>query len=654
MRKRFSILAICMMCCAAAVVMTSCSDDNSSPKQETDNGEWLVSDDMMDKSTRPGDDFFMYCNGGFWQNTTVDEDKADINSWIKVGLQNIVNERIAALHFPSQEKMLTDAGRMDANAVTHQRNKMQSVIDRINDVTSLEEMWKLTAQLMLEGYRCPFKLNVLSHNGRMAAYLSCNFKDEFAASFLEKDNDLSWRINHDANVLACAKPLAGKSTRSFDTEQWPMLKIIFENLGISLEDAYIIAAVPDQPDIVVQGQMKAFQQLQNLDLDTWKQEIMLPLINQDKVCFDDEELGNYNQEKGQEQTRADLVKNFAKRYLNYETSKIYTDAYVTPEMKRRTLDMCIQMREVLHQRIENNEWMSAQSKHNAIEKLEAMTFCIGCPDEWFDEGLPDLSQESTLFDDVLAVRRAQLNLNRRLIGMETVKVSFHAIINNQHDLTTVNAFYSQNYNSMNIYPIWIMDPVYNPNANEAHNYVSCTVFGHEITHGFDTNGAKFNKMGDLGEIWASQADKEEFLRRAQLLIDYYSQTEVMPWSLPGLCNQGDYTVSENIADLGGFLIAYETYEKHLQDNGFKGDQLKLQCQRFFLSYAYLWQAKYSAKYAQVRTLGEGDEHKDKDIHSLPRERVNGIVRNVDYWYDLFPIEPTDKLYLAPADRVRIW
>ena len=654
MKRQLFIFAAGLVFCAAMVIATSCSDDNSSPKQVTDNGEWLVNDDMMDQNTRPGDDFYMYCNGGFWKNTTIDETKSDVDFFLKTGLPQKVDELVKALHMPSQEKMLTDAANLTESAVTQQRNKMQSVIDRINAVTTKEEMWKLTAQLMLEGYRCPFKLNVFSRNRRMVAFLNCATNDDYANAFLEKENNISWRINHDANALACVKPLAGKFTRSFDTEQWPMLKVIFETLGIPLEDAYIITSNPEQQDAVVQSQMTIMQILQNADLDTWKQEIMPSFVTRDNVFFDDENLNAYNKKNGKALTREDFVKQFAKVYLKYEISKVFCDAYVTPEMKRRTLDICIQMRDVFHQRIENNEWMSAQSKHNAIEKLEAMTFCIGSPDEWFDEGLPDLSRETTLLDDVLAVRRAQLNLNRRFIGMETTKAAFHSIINNINDMTTVNASYSQNYNSMNIYPIWMMEPLYSPSANEAHNYVVYNVFGHEITHGFDTNGAKFNKDGDLGTIWASQADSEEFLRRAQMLINYYSQTEVMPWALPGLCNQGDYTISENIADLGGFLIVYDTYVKHLQESGFKGEQLTQQCQRFFIAHAYFWQAKYSAQYAHDCTLGEGENHVNKDIHSLPRERVNGVVRNIDYWYDLFSVEPTDKLYLAPADRVRIW
>jgi len=127
----------------------------------------------------------------------------------------------------------------------------------------------------------------------------------------------------------------------------------------------------------------------------------------------------------------------------------------------------------------------------------------------------------------------------------------------------------------------------------------------------------------------------------------------MPGALPGICNDGTMTLGENIADLGGFEIAFEAYVNHLKRQGFTGSQMRLQ-QRFYLAYAHLWQARYSAPYALERTVGMDGSLKGKDTHSLERERINGVVMNTDAWYDLFDIRPGDKLYRAPEDRVHIW
>ena len=283
-----------------------------------------------------------------------------------------------------------------------------------------------------------------------------------------------------------------------------------------------------------------------------------------------------------------------------------------------------------------------------------MTFNVGCPDQWMPDGLPDLSACETILDDVLALRRTQLQFNISLAGQPTVKAGYHSGLANTFDLTVANAFYMQNHNSMNITPIWFMEPYYQEGANEAFNYASYSVTGHEITHGFDTNGSQYDWQGDLGNLFANETDQQEFLRRAQMLIDYYNQFEILPWSLPGVYADGAFTVGENIADLGGFLIAYETYLRHLREAGFTGEQYDLQRRRFYLAYAWQMHGKYSVMYAHDLTLGADDNPSTKDTHSLLRERVNGVVMNTDDWYELFPIQPEDKLYRKDGDRVRIW
>ena len=124
--------------------------------------------------------------------------------------------------------------------------------------------------------------------------------------------------------------------------------------------------------------------------------------------------------------------------------------------------------------------------------------------------------------------------------------------------------------------------------------------------------------------------------------------------LPGVFNDGNYTLSENIADLGGVEMAFEAYTNRLKRQGFEGNQLRLQQQRFYLAYAHLWQAKYNALYAQELTQGRNELGAGKNVHSLERERVIGVVMNTDAWYDLFDVKPGDKFYRKPEERVHIW
>jgi putative endopeptidase len=430
-----------------------------------------------------------------------------------------------------------------------------------------------------------------------------------------------------------------------------MLTTIFNTLGISLDDVYLFDSYPLAiTNNLVEPAMNMLDEMQNgKDVDDWK-EVLTEYVKYDELLFDDEKLAEYNKTATSPLTPEIAIYNFCTHFLKYETSYVFATTYVTAEMKQRTTQLCEELRQSFRERIQSNAWMSEASKQNAMDKLDAMTFNIGAPDTWYEEGLPDISDEETLYDDVLAIRGTLFNLQKKLLGKPTKSNSFHLIIL-ESPLTTTNAFYVPNYNSINIYPMWMVKPGYDAEQNEAHNYATMAVFGHEITHGFDTNGAKWNKVGDLEDIWASDADRQEFAKRAQQLIDYYSTFEVMP--LTGVHCDGAYTAGENIADLGGFQIAYDDYVNHLKAQGFKDEQLRLQRQRFFEAYAYHWSGKWTASFAESRTLGS-DDPSEKDEHALFRERINGVVTNTDDWYDLFDVKPTDKLYLAPENRIRIW
>lgn len=263
------------------------------------------------------------------------------------------------------------------------------------------------------------------------------------------------------------------------------------------------------------------------------------------------------------------------------------------------------------------------------EKLNAMKFFVGKPDTWFEEGVPDLSDTETLQEDFLRIRKAYIALQTKLIGMDKNEASFHYIAGLQDDtnLTESNAYYHPFFNSLYIYPAWMAEPFYNPSNEDAVNYVTFMVFGHEMTHGFDSEGAYYDKDGDKTEkgLFVGN-DEAEFQRRTQLLVDCYSQFELLPGVLPNK-NDGQYTLAENIADLGGFEIAYDAFVAHQQQKGVKDDELIQQKRHFYQAYANLWRAKYTATYVkQVTTSSDGDE---PDEHSLCKERVNGVVCNTN-------------------------
>lgn len=658
MMKKY-IMVAAAFCCMTITVFTSCSesDDDSSTQEENpvvDNGVWPVPDDAMDTSYRPGDDFFMYSNGGFWKTATVDESKAEINCWAKNEVAELMKQRMNSVHVPSIEKMKKDLDEMDADMIALQNERMQQAIDRIQAINTREEAWTLIGQLMKEGYYMPFSFIPFSVNGKMAVVFQIDATNYFTTnSLLEPEKkSLHWQLTHNPDVLARVKPLISGGTRSFDQTQFPMIEAIMNAMDFPLESVYTIdkfhTAKPEQ----IQSQFSFLLMLQNRDGQEWKEDL-IEFVDKDKVLYDDASLKALNSNQPKALTREEMIDNFSSHYLKYERSHALTEAYVTQEMKDHTRQICEDMRQTFRERIATYDWMGDVTRKNIREKIDAMTFNIGSPDKYLTEGLPDLSQEKTLFDDVRAVRCSFINLFRKVTGKSTPEVCFH-MTTAQQGLEIINAVYNPNFNSMNIFPVWLMEPYYDARNNEAYNYSIAMTFGHEITHGFDPEGLKYDKQGDLSNLLGSEADQQEYNRRAQQLIDCYSGFEVMPWALPGLYNDGTYTITENVADLGGFILAYETYKKHLTEKGFTGEQYDLQCKRFYQAIAWLWHGKYTAKYAQNKTSGEDENGQEKDIHSLYRERVNGTVINTDDWYNLFSISPNDKLYRKAEDRVRIW
>ena len=611
-KKYLMTLTAALFCAMTMVVLTACTDihDNPAPVVVVDDKEWKA-DANKDTSVRPGDDFFMYCNGGWWNSTVVDE----TTPFKKLHIGNLEDEmkkREDALTLPSKTKVLADAGKTDAATIKAQKDQLQSAIDRVNALTTKEEAWKLMGELYKEGYRTPFDLLTFSIDGKVVITLNVYAVKDYTAQLWSKQS-LWWRLANDADLLARVRPLKGAATRGFNNDKWPMLVTFFNTLGISLDDVYTIDTFPD---FILRGSagmlLDAMIGAQDMSLEEWKDELK-EVLKEDAVYFDD------SAAESAAMTCKETVNNFLSIYLRYELSRAFAQAYVTADQKQLMAGYAEELRQTFRERIQQYDWMSDASKQNATEKINNMTFNIGAPDEWFDEGIADLSQEQTLFDDIRALRRAKVNLTCKLVGMTTERASFHQVISDLMPLTTVNACYVGSGNYMNILPAYMLSPNYDPNVNDAHNYANMMAWGHEIIHGFDTNGAKFNQVGNWGSLWANENDSQEFQKRAQQLIDYYSSLDIMPFET-GLKNDGAFTVAENVADLGGFYLAYDSYVKHLKKQGFTGDQLRLQKQRFYEAYGYLWSAKWNAEHAKNKTLGnEAKGVKRRLVRPLRRE-----------------------------------
>jgi len=350
----------------------------------------------------------------------------------------------------------------------------------------------------------------------------------------------------------------------------------------------------------------------------------------------------------------DRVKNIYDKLAHYEISYEYGEKYVTPAAIEIVSKICQDQKQAFLDRISNSSWLSEATKATCTEKLNAMSFNIGKPNEWYEEGLPDLSQSTTLVEDVALLRKARMGVCKRIAGMDIDKCAFHAAIVMGTPLSTTNAIYLRNFNAMIIFPAFILPPLIEEGLCEAQLYGNSVTFAHEITHGFDNLGALYDKNGDPNPIWGSEADRQEFERRSKQLSDYYSTLEVMPDDLPGVYNDGAYTLAENIADLGGLEITLQAYKTRAQELGITGSELTKQLQRFFRANANLWRSKYSLTHALLATYGSSINSEGKDEHSLAKERVNGTAANMDDWYTVFDVTPDQKMYLPADKRTHIW
>jgi putative endopeptidase len=315
--------------------------------------------------------------------------------------------------------------------------------------------------------------------------------------------------------------------------------------------------------------------------------------------------------------------------------RIYVARYFTTRAKDQIDDLVAQILLAMKERIERVGWMSAETKYKALNKLSRLKVKIGYPDEWRDySGLEIHPNE--LVDNV---RNARIFDWLRRVARLNVAVDRY-----EWDATpqTVNTEYSSTLNEVVLPAGQLQAPYFNPAADPAVNYGGIgAAIGHELIHGFDDDGRKYDGAGALSNWWTN-ADAREFDARAAELSRQYSSFE----PLPGLHMNGDQTIGENIADLGGVLVALDAYHRSVAErsapvlDGFTGDQ------RFFLSYAQSFRAKRTDE--ATRQLIVSDSHPPEQY------RVNGIVRNIDAWYQAFNVQAGDRLYLASGNRVRIW
>ncbi|MEX0877303.1 MAG: M13 family metallopeptidase, partial [Candidatus Spechtbacterales bacterium] len=314
----------------------------------------------------------------------------------------------------------------------------------------------------------------------------------------------------------------------------------------------------------------------------------------------------------------------------------YVKKYFPPEAKEKINELVDNLTVALRHRIKELDWMTAETKKRAAEKLDAFSRKLGYPDKWKDYSALEVKKDSYVLNCLRATKfHVQDNLSK--VGKPTDRTEWHMTP------STVNAYFHPLHTEI-VFPAGILQPpFFDPNADDAVNYGGIgVVIGHEITHGFDDKGSQFDKDGNFKNWW-TQKDRKEFDARCQKIINQFNGYEV----LDGLFVNGTLTQGENIADLGGLNIAYEAYIRSLKD---KPEPPKLSGftykQRFFLGFAQVWRSKAREEYIKKLVA--------TDTHSPARFRILGTLANAPEFYDAFGLEEGDGMYIPPEDRVEIW
>ena len=643
--------------------------------------------EFVTPEVRPQDDLFRHVSGKWLVSAPIPPDRSNDGAFYRLRDQSeadlkAIIEKTATKTSPSADaKKVGDlfASFMDEGKINELGMKpIQGDLDRVKGLADKASFLKAVAELGRSGVEGPFGVGVNTDDKKSDQYIigmgqgGLGLPDE---SYYRDDKFKAIReayVKHIAKMFELAgwDDPKGAADRVMALEtrlaknHWDRVKSRDATLTYNKKDAAALAALtpgfdwklfweasgvePKQTAEVLVAQPSYFTALgaavQEVPLADWKDWLGWNVIRAHAPAlskpFVDENFAFF----GKTLTGAQELKPRWKRgvatvegSLGEVVGKLFVEEHFPPEARARMDTLVANLTEAYRRNILALEWMSPETKSKALEKLAKFNPKIGYPKQWRDYSKLEIRR-----DDLVGnlKRAAAFEIDRGLAKLGKPVDRDEWFMTPQ----TVNAYYNPGMNEI-VFPAAILrPPFFDMKADDAVNYGGIgAVIGHEIGHGFDDQGAKYNGDGNMIDWW-TDADRTQFEARSKKLIDQYSAFE--PAQLPGQHVNGALTIGENIGDLGGLTIAYQAYKIALGDkpapvlDGLTGPQ------RFFVGWAQVWRGK--ARDAELtRRLAT-------DPHSPAEFRCNGTLRNVPEFYEAFDVKPGDKLFLAPSDRVKIW
>ncbi len=681
--KNLSILLLIL------ILFTSCQQNHSNKKQQPIG----LNLEFMDKSIRPQDDFYNFVNGEWMKNTKIPADRSRWGSFDELRKNTDKNtlkilkeaQKNTAYKAGSDQRKALDyfASIMDIQQRTKEGIKpIKPFLDKINAIQNKQDV----AQYMIETE--PVLSSVfmgigvgadMKNSTKNVLYLSPSGLGLPERDYYVSDTDDAKKIRAqyqehigkmlkfigktDAeitqaknNILALETKLAQakltkEERRKPENTYNPMTVEQLANLMPDFDLKNYLKAFHLNVEKVIVTQpnyLKTFNTLyKNEKIDiikdflTWHllrstADKLSPEISDANWEFYGKTLDGLKERRPLEE-RALATVNWS---IGEAVGKLYVDKMFPPEAKTKAKEMINYLQKAYRQRINNLTWMSDETKKKAIEKVNALQIKIGYPDKWKDYSklqILAIKDGGSYFDNSLRVSKWHFEENIAKLNKPVDKTEWGMAPQ------IVNAYYNPSYNEI-VFPAAILQaPFYDYKADEAVNYGGMgAVIGHEISHGFDDQGAKFNAEGNFEQWWTNQ-DFEQFNVLVKKLADQYSKLE----PLPNIFVNGEFTSGENIGDLGGVNAAYTALQLYYKDHK-KPDKIQgfTPEQRFYLSWATIWRTKSrdEALKKQIKT----------DPHSPGQIRATQPLKNVDAFYKAFDIKEGDRMYMKPEDRVKIW
>jgi endothelin-converting enzyme/putative endopeptidase len=646
-------------------------------------GDWGYDAAAMDKSVKPGDDFWAYVNGTWDKTHQIAADRASAGPFVTLAdgaekdVRQIVEQLASNPNGDHLSQQIGDyyASFMDTAAI--EAAGTAPLKPYLAEIDAAKTRQQLLALFIKPGFAAPIDLGpapnfknpdvyavftgqatlglpsreyYLEDNAKMKAHRAA-YRDYIVT--IEKLAGLPGGEAAADRIIALETELSkvqwpAAERRDIDKIYNPMTVAQLQKLAPQFDWASTLAKSGlGNPKTVIVTEPSAVagagKILASTPLSTWKEWLAFRFVSDHASvlpkAIDDARFAFYSKElNGVQQQRERWKRGVAavNGALGEGVGQIYVKTHFPPSSEAQMKELIGNLEDAYRERISSNQWMDEATRKAALEKLAAFEPRIGHPVKYIDYSSMDVVKGNPLanamaaadFSWKLALKRYPKPVDRTLWGMFP---------------QTINAYYNPLANQITFPAAILQAPFFDPNADAAANYGAIgAVIGHEMGHGFDNEGRKFDPQGKLRDWWSPEAAKS-FTTKTDALVAQYNSFK----PFPDLALNGKLTLGENIGDLSGVEAAYAAYKKYEAKHGeapvidgLTGDQ------RFFLAYAQAWQTKVREDAARQYAL--------TDPHSPAMFRVNGIVRNVDAWYKAFNIPPGDKLYLPPEQRVHIW